>query len=150
MRIRHSDKATGHARLGFTLAEVVISVGIAALGIGGIVWGYIISAQRAEWSTCSAAAHLMAMRRLEQVRAAKWDPVAYAPVDELVSDNFPPEVRALDVPLAGTNVVYATNTVTINALSDDPLRNAVHVDCVWSIMSRGPFYNTLLTYRAAD
>ena len=154
MRIRHSDKFVGRVSRGFTLAEVVISVAIAGLGIGGIVTGYIISAQRAEWSTCSAAAHVMAMRRLEQTRAAKWDPFGYPPVDELVTSNFPPRVDPLDVPLAGSNNVYATNTVTIvplyTDLNTEPPLKAVRVDCVWAIMSRGPFTNTLLTYRTAD
>lgn len=137
-------------RLGFTLAEVVISLAIAALGIGGIIWGYILTAQRAEWSTCSAAAQSMAMRRLEQTRAAKWDPLGNPPVDELVSGNFTNLIAALDLPLAGANTVYATNVVTINLVNADPPLKLVRVDCVWSVLSRGPFTNTITTYRAPD
>ena len=138
------------ARRGFTLAEVVISMGIAALGIAGMVWGYIISAQRAEWSTCSAAAQVMAMRRLEQTRAAKWDPFGYPRVDELVSSNFPTVTSPLDIPSIGTNNVLATNSVWIASLYDDPPIKVVRVQCVWSLMSRGPFTNVVITYRTAD
>jgi hypothetical protein len=150
MRIWHSDKPSRSARLGFTLVEVIISVGIATLGIGGIVSGYIISAQRAEWSTCSGAAQLMAMGRMEQVRIARWDPFALTPVDELVSSNFLQRVDPLQMALVGTNAVSATTTVTINTLYVDPPLKAIRVDCVWSVLSRGPFTNSILTYRAAD
>ncbi|SRR6266508_5418846 len=150
MKVAPSGRVFRHPRRGFTLAEVIISVGIAGLGIGGIVWGYIITAQRAEWSTCSSAAQLMAMRPLEQARAAKWDPLGYPPVDELVSTNFPTLVAALDLPLAGTNVVRATNTVTIHTICEAPPLKSIRVDCAWSVLGRGPFTNTVMTYRAAD
>jgi Tfp pilus assembly protein PilV len=150
MRYRFIRSNPRTRRSGFTLAEVVISMGIAALGIGGIIWGYIMTSHRAEWATCSAAAQQMAVRRLEQTRAAKWDPFAYPPVDELKTSNFPPVVAALDVPLAGTNRIFATNVVSIFSVYTDPSLKVIRVDCSWSLMSRGPFTNTLLTYRTSD
>jgi len=123
---------------------------IAALGIGGMVWGYVMSARRAEWSTCSVAAQVMSMRRLEQTRASKWDPFGYQRVDELVSSNFPTLTQPLDIPFIGTNRVLATNSVWISDLSVDPPIKVVRVQCVWSLMARGPFTNELITYRTPD
>ena len=91
-----------------------------------------------------------AMRRLEQTRAAKWDPLAYPSVDDVVQSNFPVTITNLDIPLNGTNAVYATNTTTITLISTNPPLKMVRVDCVWSVLSRGPFTNSLITYRAPD
>lgn len=144
---------TSHSksRSGFTLAEVIISVGIAAIGIGGIVWGYIATSHRAEWTTCSAAAQQMAMRQLEQTRAAKWDPMGYPAVDQLsegttIITNIP-----LDLPLVGTTPVMATTVTTISSVPPNHVYlKKIRVDCSWSLMSRGPFTNTVITYRAPD
>lgn len=139
------------ARSGFTLAEVVISVGIAAIGIGGIVWGYIATSHRAEWTTCSAAAQQMAMRCLEQTRAAKWDPLDPDPAaDELPANTTISTNMPLDLPMVGTNQLMATTVTTITLVSTNPLLKRVRVDCSWSLMSRGPFTNTVITYRAPD
>ena len=139
-------------RFGFTLAEVIISVGIAIVGISGIVWGYVMCSRRAELAACSAAAQQMAMRRLEQTRAAKWDPFAYPPVDELQTSDFPPVVAPLDIPTVGGNALFATNVVTIGQRLYDPAFKVIRVDCTWSLpwVSNVPFTNTLVTYRASD
>jgi len=103
-------------------------------------------------ATCSAAAQQMAMRRLEQTRAAKWDPFAYPPVDELTTNNFLPVIAALDVPSIGTNAILATNVVTIYTVYTNPPLKVIRVDCTWSLslVSRVPLTNTLLTYRTSD
>ncbi|MEK7675587.1 MAG: hypothetical protein AAB676_07125 [Verrucomicrobiota bacterium] len=136
--------------LAFTLVEVVISTGIAAMTIGGIVYGYVLAAQRAELSSYMLAAQSLAMQRLEQSRAAKWDPMAYPVVDELVSTNFPQTVEVLDIPVSGTNIVYATNKVTVTTLSTNPPLKMIQADCTWSFMSRRLFTNTVVIYRTAD
>jgi Tfp pilus assembly protein PilV len=150
MKISPICSSGRHCRFGFTLAEVLISVFIAALSVGGIIYAYTLAAQQAELSTCSSAAQLMAMKRLEQVRAAKWDPLANPPVDELVPANFTNFTAALEVPQTGTNVVRATNVVTITTIPNDPPWKMIQVDCSWSVLSRGPFTNTVFTYRAPD
>lgn len=137
-------------RSGFTLIEVVTSMGVAAITIGAILSGYILSAQRSDWSACSVAAQSLAMQRVEQTRAAKWDTMAYPVVDQLVSSNFPVFVAVLDVPVVDTNVVYATNQTTITTVTTDPPLKMIRVDCSWSLMSRGPFTNTVITYRSPD
>lgn len=134
----------------FTLVEVIMSISVAAITIGGIIAGYTMSARWAEWSSYSLAAYSLAMQKLEQTRAAKWDPQGFPAVDELVSSNFPVQFDVMDIPVSGTNVVYATNTTTITTLSASPDLKMIRVDCTWMFMSRGPFTNTVMTYRTAD
>ena len=144
LRHRHCFKAA----TAFTLVEVVIAMAIAALSLGSIINGYIISSQRAEWSAYSLAAHSLAMERMEQTRAAKWDPDGIPPTDQLT--NSPNTVEILDLPRSGTNIVYATNFMTISTISTTPPLRMVRVDCVWKFMSRGAFTNTVMTYRTVD
>lgn len=150
MRIWQQQKPVRHASLGSTLAEVIISAAIASLSLGGIVWGYILAGKQTEWSACSAAANLMAAQRLEQTRAAKWDPLGYPPVDELVSASFTNVIAPLDVPSVGAENVWATNVTSIVLVQSDPPLKMIRVDCAWSLMGRGPFTNTVMTYRAQD
>jgi hypothetical protein len=142
--------ANKHWRSAFTLAEVVMTTGLAAIVIGGSVYGYVTAAQRAEWAAYSLAAHSLAMQRVEQCRAAKWDPLGFPPVDELVATNFPQQINTLDIPVSQTNVVYATNFTVISVVSTNPLLKMIRVDCCWTFMRRGPFTNTVVTYRAPD
>lgn len=135
---------------GFTLTEVVISLGISALLISGIISGYVLAIKRAEWSAYSLAAHSLAMQQVEQARAAKWDPQGWPAVDELVSSNFPNRVEVLDIPISGTNLVYATNFTTITQVSTNPPLKMIRVDCVWTFRWEQLFTNTLITYRAGD
>ena len=135
---------------GVTLVEVVISMAIAGVTITSILAGYVFSAQQLERASCSAAAELMARQRLEQVRSAKWDPLANPPVNEMVGGNFPVAISVLDIPVSGNHPLYGTNSTTITTVSDDPPLKMIRVDCVWSFLSRGPFTNTVTTYRAPD
>lgn len=135
---------------GFSLEEVVVSMAISAISIAGISSGYIMSAQRAAWSGCSQAANSMALQRIEQVRAAKWDTLAYPSVDEVVSVNFPVVVQPLDLPTSGTNVVYGTNVTTISTISVNPPIKMIHCECTWRFMERGLFTNSITLYRSPD
>jgi hypothetical protein len=130
--------------------EVIISLGIATLTISGSINGYLLSAYRAEWSAYSLAAHSLAMQRLEQVRAAKWDTAAYPAVDQVVPNNFRPLTNILDVPVSGSNIVYATSYTTVTNISANPPMKLIRVDTVWSFMNRGTFTNTVTSYRAPD
>jgi type II secretory pathway pseudopilin PulG len=138
----------GH--FGFTLQEVVISLMLSGLTIGGLILGYVMSTQRAEWSAYSLAANSLALQGLEKARAAKWDLRAFPVIDQLVPANFPQQVDILDVPIAGTNIVYATNITTITTISANPPLRMIRVDCVWPFMDQGVFTNTAATYRAPD
>lgn len=133
-------------REGFTLIEVVICIAIAAISIAGIIWGYVLAANRAEWTLCSSAAQVMASRHLEQIKTARWDSLA----DELPSPtNFVSE-EPLDIPVTGTGVLIGTNTVDVSEVSADPPLRLLRVDCVWSLVSRGPFTNTAFALRSQD
>jgi len=141
-------------RSGFTLTEVLIATFIGALTIGGIIYGFVQSAQRAEWSAYNLAAQGLAVQRIEQARAAKWDPLAYPQVDELIPANFPPRVNILDVPLVAGRAVYATNTVFIATVSTNPPIKRIRVEVTWGFgtgtRASRIFTNRVVTLRAAD
>jgi hypothetical protein len=116
----------------------------------GIISGYRIVVQRADWANRSLAAEALAMQRMAQVQAARWDHLAWPPVDELSSNGFP-EVRwPLEVPIVRGLTNWATLLTTIRDLGTNPPLKSVQVDCVWSIPDRGNFTNTLLTLRGPD
>src|SRR5262245_8991436 len=123
----------GSKNQAFTLAEVVIATCLGMITIGASIYGYVLSAKRAEWSGYSLAAQSLAMQRLEQARAVRWDPMSYLTnSDELLQANFPViSTNILDIPITGTNIVYATNTTTITTITTDPPLRMIRVDCTW-------------------
>lgn len=127
-----------------------MSIALSGISLAGIISGYVLAADRADWSGLSFSAQSQALQRMEQTRAAKWDTMGYPAVDEMVSSNFPQVVTALDFLRSSTNVVYGTNTTTIDTISSDPPLKMVQVDCVWSYRSHGPFTNTVITYRSPN
>lgn len=133
-----------------SLVEVVVAIAISTMSISATVTGYVLASNRAEWSAYNLAAQSLAIQRMEQTRAASWDPSGYPVTDELVQANFPVVVEVLDVPIAGNNIVYATNTTTISTISANPPLRMIQVECVWSFTNRGLFTNTIATYRAPD
>jgi Tfp pilus assembly protein PilV len=133
---------------GFTLAEVVMALGILTLVIQGVVYGYIASARRAEWSAHSLAAQSLASQGVEQARAAKWDPQVWPIVDDLPPTNFM-QVDVLDLPVSG-QPVYATNFISVQMLSANPPVRQIRTDCVWAFMTGRLFTNTVVTLRAPD
>lgn len=150
--IVRTQKHQSHRRstAGITIVEVVLSLAIMGISFGAIITGYIISARRAEWSAYSLAANSLAMQRLEQCRAAKWDLLTTPVTDELVASNFTAQASILDVPISGENITYATNFTTISTLSANPPLKMIRVDCVWPFKGQGLFTNSLITYRAPD
>ena len=134
----------------FSMMEATIATSIAALTFGGIVFGYTQSARNSEWSAYSLAAQSMAVQRIEQTRACKWDPDATPAVDELVGGNFPAQTNILDVPIAGTNIVYATNFTTVTTVSTTPPLKMISVQATWRFMNGRVFTNNIVTYRAPD
>ncbi|MEP6663470.1 MAG: hypothetical protein ABJC04_07365 [Verrucomicrobiota bacterium] len=132
----------------FTLAEVMISLAISSLLIGGILYGYALATKRSEWSAYSLAANALALQRMEQVRSSKYD--SSAAIDEVVTANFPTTIAVLDTTSAGIPV-KATNYTTIALVSVDPPLKSIQVDCVWYFAPRQRlFTNTLVTYRAPE
>lgn len=125
-------------------------MGLAAMCIGGLIYGYILSAQRTEWSAYNMAAQAQAVQRAEQVRSAKWDTLAVPPVDELITNNFPVLVAALDIPVGKTSVAWATNRTIITTLGGDPPMKMIQIECSWKFLGRKVFTNTITTYRSPD
>jgi type II secretory pathway pseudopilin PulG len=146
MNTRHQRRRTR----GGTLVETLIALGIALITVSASVKGYILTAHKAEWSAYSLAANSMAMQRLEQTRAAKWDPGAWPSVDRVVQANFPPLTNVLDVPISGTNITYGTVITTVTNVSANPPLKMVRVECAWKFMNHGWFTNTVVSYRAPD
>lgn len=164
-------RANRHA-FGFTLAEVVISIAVTGLVFAGILAGYVQSARRAEWSGYSLAAQALAIQQLEQGRSAVWDFSIGNARNELTNLNLVNRQYnsgtktatgyswgTLDLPYSGTNVVRATNFVTIrmfyfNNVANPPVQlQMMQVDTVWPFTvgtARKYFTNTVATYFAPD
>jgi Tfp pilus assembly protein PilV len=156
-RSKHTDSippVLRRERDGFTLIEVLIASVLATLTVGAVIYGFIQSAQRAEWSGYHLAAQQLAVQRMEQTRAAKWDPLAFPAVDELVAANFPLNVHVLDVPIVNGSTIFATNRVTITQTSVQPPIRLISVEVTWrfGMGNHGEqvFTNTVATFRAAD
>lgn len=164
-------RANRHA-LGFTLAEVVISVAVTGLAFAGILTGYNQSSRRAEWAGYSLAAQALAVQQIEQGRSAIWDYSTGNGRNELTNLNLlNPQYNSatktatgyswatLDLPYSGTNTVRATNYVTIkmfyfNNVSNPPVQlQIMQVDTVWPFAAGRAlkyFTNSIATYFAPD
>jgi len=142
-KIRHLQQAS-------TLVEVVISMLLVTLSLGGILRVYTQAAASSDWSAHSFSAQMMALYGLEQSRAAKYDPRGSPATDELVNSNFPSKVDILDLGTSGGLVAYATNTTTITTISTNPAVKMIRVDCIWSYPRKGLFTNSVYTYRAPN
>jgi len=125
-----------------------MAVGILAACLGGIITGYVISSKRVEWSAYSLAAQSLALQRLEQTRACKWDLGAYPIVDgELQASNFPQQVVVLDIPMNSSNAIFATNiTDVIDIQTNYPPIKLVRVRCLWPFHNGKTYTNTIVSY----
>jgi|KBSMisStandDraft_5_1062788.scaffolds.fasta_scaffold1014322_1 type II secretory pathway pseudopilin PulG len=149
---RAAGKPSRRSVAAFTLAEVVVCLAIVALLFGGIITGYMQGAYRAEWAGYNLAAQALAMQQIEQAKTAVWDDQHNEFTNLLQMTS-----AVLDLPINGTNRVYATNyvTVTTNQVSSSPdiFVQMVKVDTVWPYIRNGRvFYytNTVADYYAPD
>jgi type II secretory pathway pseudopilin PulG len=157
------------AAAGFTLAEVVVSIAIAALLFVGIIGAYIQSGRRAEWSGYSLAAQALAIQQLEQARSAVWDPALTPVKNEITNLNLISWTYAngvgsgyttntLDLPISGTNYVWATNFVSFRLLTNmtgvpGVQVQMIRVDTVWPFFEGNAtraYTNTVASYYAPD
>jgi general stress protein CsbA len=139
----------------FTLAEVVVCVFIMMLLFAGIITGYIQTSYRAEWSGYSLAAQALAAQQLEHAKAAVWDTQQTPVNDEIRYMATNPPIRALlDLPVSGTNYVYATIYTTPTLIVNGVYSNyMVKVDAVWPFRWKNQvvtFTNTVACYYAPD
>jgi Tfp pilus assembly protein PilV len=143
--------------LGFTLAEVVICVFVAALVFAGMIACYVQGAYRAEWSGYSLAAQALAIQQLEQAKSAVWDNQAFPPKNEITNIVLV-TAAVLDVPIAGTNAVWATNYATWSQITGISASSSasvymVKVDTVWPFIWKGQiryFTNSIANYYGPD
>lgn len=147
MRILQFNRSTESA---VTLVETLVAMMVVAVTIAATVNGYILAANRAEWSAQSLAAHSLVIQKMEQVRSATWNMTGEFPVDNITEANFPETKSVLDLPIAGSNVVSAVTYTRISTISTNPALKMIRVDCVWPYRERGFFTNTLITYRAPE
>jgi Tfp pilus assembly protein PilV len=172
LTIRSTPCRPKHPALGFTLAEVVISLAVTGLAFAGILTGYVQSARNAEWTGYSLAAQALAIQQIEQGRSAVWDYSSGTARNELTNLNLTnPQYDSatktatgyswatLDLPYSGTKVVLATNYVTVrmfycnNAASPPVQLQMMQVDTVWPFAGGGVlryFTNSVATYFAPD
>lgn len=144
------ERSRAEQTRGFTLAEVIVAVGITALVLGSLINGYLITARRAEWTAMSEAAQQIVHQRLEQARGARWDLIAAWPVDELVATNFPTVVVPLYTPMGGTNCVLGTNVTTIRQVSVTPPLKLIRTECHWRFVNGRLYTNSLMLYRTPN
>ena len=131
-----------------TLVEVLVSMLVLGIMITGVVNGFIQSHRTAEWTAYSLAAQSVAMQPLEQARAAKWDPYASTPINEVTNLPTITTSNILDIPMSGTNFVYATNRITVRMVAGNPPLQEIAVECTWHFFNRRVFTNSVITYRA--
>jgi len=135
---------------GFTLIEVAVAMGIAALVMAGMFKGYTMASRRAQFSSYSLAASAVAMKQMERIVASQWVISGISVTNIFNPVLTAPETNALCMPSNGTNLVYATNYATVTQLSTNPPYVMVRVDCVWNFMGMGVFTNTLAVLRGPD
>jgi len=126
----------------FTLAEVAVCLAIATLIFCGILTAYVQGLCRAEWSGLSLAAQAYSIQQLEQAKAAVWDNV-HCQITNLNLTLWTNRngvwtgytTNTLDLPVSGTNYLYATNFVTVslitNSVNSQVTYYMVRVDTVW-------------------
>ena len=134
---------------GYTLGEVMIAMAISAVTFAGVIKCYTQCTRRAQWSGYSLSAQAMAIKELEQARAAVWDWSINK--NEITNLNLTAwtytagvgkgySVSTLDLPVNGTNnAVWATNYVTVRLVNLNNTTNPlvqvqmVQVDTVWPL-----------------
>jgi prepilin-type N-terminal cleavage/methylation domain-containing protein len=160
-------KSEGRLR-GFTLVEVMVSLGIVTLLFGGILSAYIQTSRQAEWAGYSLAAQSLGILQIEQARSGVWD---YSiSKNELTNLNLLSwsynaatkvgtgySTSVLDLPVSGTNIVVATNFVTVKMLNLSGSPNVqvqmVMVDTVWpfqTLHGKRVFTNRTASYFGPD
>jgi prepilin-type N-terminal cleavage/methylation domain-containing protein len=137
-------------RAGFTLAETLVSIMIMGLVFSGVLLGYTRASQRAEWSGLSLAAEALCLRQMEQFRAVLWD-TQNVPIIDNTTNIVTSNVMILDIPISGSNVVYATNTFTIQSFTQagPSYFKMITAQTVWALNGK-VYTNQLVDYRAPD
>jgi len=121
---------------------------------GAIITAYIQASYRAEWSGYSLAAQALAVQELESAKAAVWD-TQQSPVNDEISRLPRSSTALLDLPVSGTNFVWATvtNTITLIPSNGQYSNYMVKVSVTWPFRWKSQtvyFTNTIANYYAPD
>jgi prepilin-type N-terminal cleavage/methylation domain-containing protein len=157
MTVRFGQTNRQKAGAAFTLVEVVMAMAILALVMAGMIYCYVESNRRAEWSALSLAAQASAVEAVEQARAAAWD-VHVIVNDQLLQGqtytNYT-QTNVMLIPSTGQPMI-ATNFVTVSNINlmftptNLPMRQ-IRADCLWMYpYTQTWFTNTVITWRAPD
>jgi type II secretory pathway pseudopilin PulG len=136
----------------WTLMEVVMSMAVLALAMAGMIYGYVQTNYRAEWSSMSLAAQSSAVEAIEQARAAPFD--VHVTQDDPLQPTTYSRTNTLLIPSTGQSVVI-TNQVWISNVITNlniPLRQYL-ATCWWRCppTTNGTWFsNTVVTWRAPD
>jgi hypothetical protein len=160
---------------GFIFWDMLISLVIVALVFGILIKGYVVGAERAEWTNFSLAGQDIGIQAIEKARSAVWD-IAMQKNEVLtmtqavgvVSFSYASATSTLtmvttnlmNIPWKGTNYLLASNYITAqilyenNASSPAVQMQFVRVDTVWPFYGWGHavkyYTNTACTYMAPD
>lgn len=133
---------------GLSMVEFLVALSIVGFTIASIITGYILASRKTEWSTAAAAAQRLALQRLEQTRAARWD--LYADLNELPSLTTTVPLVPLGIPYTTDHPATATVRTTATQVSANPPLYVIRVEVEWSYGGGGPFTNRVIAYRAPD
>jgi prepilin-type N-terminal cleavage/methylation domain-containing protein len=135
----------------FTLVEVVLSIAILALAMSGMIYGYVQTNYRAEWSSMSLAAQSFASQAVERVRAAQWDYFrTYTNQIQQLPSTYKVTNTMLLASSGRTTNVVTTVTITNMSTGSAPLYQFC-ANCVWYFPRTGAnFTNIVITQRAPD
>ena len=159
MTTRFGQTCKQKAIAAFTVVEVVMSLAILALVMGGMIQGYIQTNRQAKWSSASLVAQSSAAQAVEQAMATKWDThsditnTGFGTPKELQSTNYT-QTSSMSVPGTG-QLVIVTNYVRITNVCDNPKMMQIRADCIWQFPLAGTwtnnpastFTNTVITWR---
>jgi hypothetical protein len=135
-----------------------MSIAVLAVVMASIILCYIQTCERAQWTGYALAAQGLAIQQLEQARAAAMDPNgSVCELTNIAPSGSTTTHATLDLPVPGTNYVWATNYVGIKLVTNsvNPVVTVymVRVDTVWPLTVAGQvqyFSNTAACYYAED
>ena len=107
-----TKRTTPSRQAGFTLAETMVSILILGLVFAGTLLTYTRAEERAEWSGYSLAAQSLCVKTMEQFHAVLWDTQSTPTNNGTLSIPLT-STNLLDIPVSGTNAVWATTTASI-------------------------------------
>ena len=158
MTTRFGQTCKQKAIAAFTVVEVVMSIAILALVMGGMIQGYIQTNRQAKWSSASLMAQSSAAQAVEQAMATKWDTHSDVPgtgfgTPQELQPTTNTQTSSMLIPGTGQSVIV-TNYVKITKVCDNPKVMQIRADCVWQFPLTGiwtnnstTFSNTVITWR---